>query len=327
MVRPMLGRHKTALLLLGLLPAGPMALATDSPMELRQVQNDLLAWLPGRYSSASQVYFETAAGAPPAGSHPRVERRFVRIAAPLLGEAVIYSEARAGGKDGPLLPEQSLLLIPVVDAKLRGVRLQVRPLLDAAANIDLDRHPERIAGLRLGADLAGGCALAWRRHGAQLLGRTGKCARQIEWLLNDQELWIADSRARNDGSHLRLSKVRDYECLFGFRPKTGEPQVFNGARMHDGGDVHRWVANDTAPRPVHFELIRGMWPSESGRNYTELLRINLYEGEPGPNGTVAIPNKVLGSGWASTESDRASFNTREFSGRCKLFDPTAPPPK
>ena len=41
------------------------AVATNSKPELAKVLEDLLAWLPGEYTSIPQVYLERALGAPP----------------------------------------------------------------------------------------------------------------------------------------------------------------------------------------------------------------------------------------------------------------------
>lgn len=94
--------------------------------------------------------------------------------------------------------------------------------------------------------------------------------------------------------------------------------------MHDGGDTYAWTVKGVK-EPVHLELMRGMWPSESGRNYTELLRLEMFYGEPDLESRDK--RKVLGNGWASADSDRTAFGNVTWSARCKLYDPNAPPPK
>lgn len=66
-----------------------------------------------------------------------------------------------------------------------------------------------------------------------------------------------------------------------------------------------------------------MWPSNSGRNFEALLRLYLHDGDPGDPADVS---KLLAMSWASAASDRTGFTSGAFSARCKLHDPSAPPP-
>ncbi|MDX2144282.1 MAG: CpcT/CpeT family chromophore lyase [Rhodospirillaceae bacterium] len=336
-------------LVVGLLPGAP-ARATNSEVELKHVLKDLMAWLPGEYSSAPQVYFETAVGPPPDGVHENLYRIFAKIDAPHLGEHVIYTQLHIEGKRGPIFAGQQVVFIITVDNQRHGVNVSGRRIKDPDQYIDAHLHPEMWTTIAPDPDYGGNCNFLWRRHGAQLVAKLSdatqddKCTMvskrsgdqltwDAEWVLNDKELWIHDNGYMKDGSlfagradktHLRMTKVREYECLFGYRPAKGEPQVLNGPRMHDGGDAFVWELKDSPPRKVFYELMRGMWPSESGRNYAELIRISLYEGDPEND---PEKNKLLGFGWASADSDRASFGTGAYNGRCKLYDPSAPPPK
>jgi hypothetical protein len=58
-----------------------------------------------------------------------------------------------------------------------------------------------------------------------------------------------------------------------------------------------------------------MWPSNSGRNYVDLLRFTVYQGKPEdpPETWVALGNAHTSSG-----SDRAGFQGENLSGRCKV---------
>jgi hypothetical protein len=129
---------------------------------------------------------------------------------------------------------------------------------------------------------------------------------------------------REDQTEWRLDKARDFECLFTYRPEGEPPVILNGARMHDRGDRYVWQPRTRAPKTFTIELIRGLWPSSSGRNFEDLLRVYMYDGDPGDPPDAA---KLVGMGWAGAASDRASFGSGIHSARCKLHDPSAPPPK
>jgi hypothetical protein len=326
------------------------ASATNSAPELKAVLADLMAWLPGNYSSLPQVYFENEVGPPPDGPHEENYRVFARIDAPHLGEHIIYTQMRIGGKDGPIFAGQQVVFIINIDEKRGGVNVSGRRIADPDQHIDAHLHPEMWKTIAPDPEYGGNCFFLWRRHGKQIVGtladakQDDKCTMvsqrsgdqltwDAEWILNQDELWVHDNGYMKDGSlfvgrddrtHLRLTKVREYECLFGYRPAKGEPQVLNGPHMHDGGDTFAWELKSSPPRKVFYELMRGMWPSNSGRNYADLIRLSLFEGEPD---TDPKDRKLLAFGWASAGGDRASFSSGPYSGRCKLFDPAAPPPK
>jgi len=210
---------------------------------------DLFEWLPGSYSSAALVYFEAASGAPPSGPHEQVYREISRIDAPQVGEFVLFSQVRRGGKSGPLPEAQPTLLVLEYDPARRTIAMSGRRIRDAG----------------------------------QLAGRA-------------------------DRAHLRLAKLRDHECLFEHQAPSGEPLVVNGPQLNDGGDTYVWELPGSPPRKVHLEL----------------LRLSLFEGEPEDG---RKERTLLGFGWAGAASDRAAFNSREFSGRCTRYDPSMPPPK
>jgi hypothetical protein len=64
-----------------------------------------------------------------------------------------------------------------------------------------------------------------------------------------------------------------------------------------------------------------MWPSNSGRNYVELLRFAVFEGarDAAPDARVLRGNAI-----ASAASDRAGFAIGALSARCKLPKPLSP---
>lgn len=341
---------RAALGVLLALALGTPAQATNSPIELKSVLKDLMAWLPGEYTSLPQVFFEHTVGPPPDGLHEEFHRVFAKIDAPHLGENVIYTQIRIGGKDGMLFEGQQVAFIISIDEKRGGVNISGRRIKNPEQHVDAHLHPEMWKTIEPDPDYGGNCFFLWRQHGDQLVGKLADAKQDdqctmvskrsgdqmtwdAEWVLNQDELWIYDNGYLADGSlfsgradktHLRMSKAKHYECFASYRPKKGEPVVNNGFRMHDRGDVYTWTVKGVK-EPVNLELMRGMWPSESGRNYAELLRIELFQGETDLESRDK--RRVLGNGWASAGSDRAAFGNDTWSARCKIFDPNAPPPK
>ncbi|MCB2108521.1 MAG: hypothetical protein KDE14_12520 [Rhodobacteraceae bacterium] len=316
------------------------AFAINSKAETREVLRDLMAWLPGEYSSAPQIFYEREAGAPPDGEHENFYRVFAKIDAPQLGENVIYTQIRIGGKDGPIFSGQQVLFLITVDDEHRAVTVSGRRIADPDKFEDAHLHPEMWAAIAPDPDYGGNCDFRWRKHGDQIVGKLtdGKsdttCTMiskrsgtqytwDAEWILNDHELWIFDNGYLDDGSlfsgradrtHLRMYKSRPFECFAAYRPQNGEPQVFNGIAMHDRGDVHA-IEIKGIEGPVYMQLMRSMWPSESGKNYADLLRLDVFQGEPE---TSLDDRKLIGFSWASADSDRTGFDIGTWGARCKL---------
>ncbi len=331
-----------------LIAAAP-AFATNSPIELKTALKDLMTILPGQFDNASQKFFEEENKTPKELAHGSVYRSFTHIEAPDVGQNVLVATVRYGGKSGSFDNGEFQVWTLSVDAARKAVKMSPRRFKDPAKYVDKALDAAAFKDL-MAADLvpaqgAASCDVYWRKFGNELRGQTepGACssmsttmkmqlAWEWEYILNDTEMWInfagrdATGKIVNgqpDQSHFRLGKARDFECLFGFRPVKGEPQTSNGPRMHDRGDVYVWETKAPNKHSFYYTLLRGMWPSNSGRNYEDLLRISMYEGDP----KKPDKSKFLGMGWASAASDRASFGDGMYSGRCKLFDPSAPPIK
>ncbi len=324
------------------------AAATNSPIELRTALARLMSGLPGEYDSEPQRFFEAEYKTPPAQQHQRVYRRFTRIEAPELGENVLVATVHGGDKYSRFdLAEFQVWTLAVDDAR-RAVRMSPRRFRDPAKYQAIATDASRLAGLQASelepATGAAGCDLYWRQVGTQLRGRNdpGTCRTTLqrqaveasfdwEWLFNGEELWInfagRDAQARMvmgraDQTHWRLMKARSFECFLAYRPEGGPEQLLNGLAMHDRGDVLRLELEDGAVvRPVFLELIRGFWPSNSGRNYLDLLRFSLYEGRPED---PPEKRKLLGNATGSAATDRAGFTIGALSSRCKLSR-AAPP--
>lgn len=329
--------------------AGP-ALATNSPPELRIVLRNLMTWLPGEYDNAAQVFFEREQKTPEKDIHIRIYRAYHRIDAPAVGDNVLLFEVRNGGKRAALDMAEFQVWILSVDADRKAVRMSPRRFVDEKKYAALLGQPDKFNGLTP-ADLkpgegVAGCDILWRLRGDQIVGATvpGACkgvSRRTgqemnfswEFTQNENEQWISFAGrdaggkivfGREDQTEWRLDKARDFECLLGYRPDGEAPVVLNGARMHDRGDIFVWEAKAKTPKTFYVELIRGMWPSNSGRNFEDLLRIYMYDGDRGDPPDL---KKLVGMGWAGGASDRASFGNGTNNARCKLFDPSMPPPK
>jgi CpeT/CpcT family (DUF1001) len=329
-----------------LLVAGP-AVATNSPIELKTVLADLMQRLPGQFDNAAQEFFEQELKTPKELVHGRVYRTFTRIHAPDVGENVLVGTVRYGGKDGMFDNGEFQVWTLSVDAERKAVKMAPRRFKEPAKYIDIARDADKLKGLKaedlLPPQGAAGCDVYWRLFGEGLRGATepGACSSMSstlkvplnwEWdyVLTETELWLnfagrdASGKivsGRPDQVHWRLGKARDFECFLSYRPVKGEPQVINGFQMHDRGDVYRWQTSEgRKATPVFATLLRGMWPSNSGRNYKDLLRMDVYGGTPDqPKDKL----QYLGGGFASAESDRTGFTTPNLSGRCKLADGAA----
>ncbi len=318
------------------------AAATNSPIELKTALERLMNELPGEYDSEPQRFFEAEYKTPPALQHARVYRRFTRIDAPEIGANVLVATVHAGDRYAKFDPVEFQVWTLSVDETRRAVTMSPRRFRDVAKYQAIATDAAKLAGLAASeldaATGAAGCVLYWRQLGTQLRGRNdpGTCRTTLqrqavearfdwEWLLTGEELWISFAgrdaagrmlMGRTDQTHWRLMKARTFECFVAYRPDGGPEQVLNGLAMHDRGDVLRLELKDgTTVRPVFLELIRGFWPSNSGRNYLDLLRFSLYEGRPED---APEKRRLLGNATGSAATDRAGFTIGNLSSRCKL---------
>lgn len=317
--------------------------ATNSKPELAKVLDDLMAWLPGEYTSIPQVFLERALGAPPDGEHETYYRVFAEIDAPQLAEHVIYTQTQLDGDDGTILPGQQQVFLISIDEEKRTVAVEGRRIKDPETYVDAHLHPETWATIAPDPDFGGNCAFNWRRHGNQLrglLGDHGQCTMtskrsgqemtwDAEWILNPGELWIYDNgtladgtlfAGREDRTHLRMYKAQRHECFISFRFPDGTAQVVNPFFMHDRGDTFTIVTEEDEPRTLHVEFLNSLWPSNSGRNYVDLMRLTVHDAEPGD----FEDEDVIGFAWAAPGSDRVGFTAEGLSARCKKAKPDDP---
>ena len=323
------------------MPAG----ATNSKPELMKVLEDFMAWMPGEYTSIPQVFLERNLGAPPDGEHDLFYRVFAPIDAPHLAEHVIYTQIRLDGDDGPIFPGQQVVFLISIDEELGAVSISGRRIKDPHQVRRCPSPPGRLARPRARSQLRRQLQLqlaAARQHsfGDCRLREFGQCTMvskntgqqmtwDAEWILNPDELWIYDNGYLEDGSlisgrldrtHLRMYKARRYECFAALRYEDGNNQVINPFFMHDRGDVFTITTEEPEPRDIHLEFLTSLWPSSSGRNFVDLARLTLHDGEPGAYGE----DNVIGNAWATPESGRVGFSTEWASARCKLADPEDP---
>jgi hypothetical protein len=292
--------------ILGLAVLAPSFALAQVPSAARSILADVLLWLPGQYSNAAQIEsdLQQPAGRAP-NTVPLAYREYQLTNSGATQNSLRFTVlSRLGRKDGSIESSEPTEYTIAYDATRRVVVMRAiwSPTRAARDN----------------------CLWLWERYGAQLRARCERAnkkntERVHEWLLGADSLWLVNSMHT-----AKFMKLREFECLFGHRVAGAEPEVLNGPHMHDGGDVYRWTPKSAPARRLYFDLLRGRGLAEAGDADVELLRIRLFEGDP--DGDIKA-NKLLGVGFASTASDRASFNSREFNGRCKLFDPTAPPPK
>lgn len=259
-----------------LLLAGTAA-ATNSRPELEQVMADLLAWLPGEYSTQPQLFLERTLGEMPEGGHEDWYRTFAVIDAPHIGPHVIYGELRVGGPDGPLIPGQQILYIVSIDAENRAVHVSGRRIGDGARFERAHLRPELWRELAIDPRTGGNCPFRWRRHGAQLRGilnDDGKCeivsklsglrmSFDAEWILNPEELWVFDNNyvegqglfmGREDRTHTRMYKARRFRCS-----GAGAGLERREFELHDRGG-RATIGRDSQGRALEVELFRGAAP-------------------------------------------------------------------
>jgi hypothetical protein len=270
--------------LFGLLAITAGAGATNTRPELEAVMADLLAWLPGEYSSAAQLELERRFGAPPDGEHYDWYRIFARVDAPHIGEHVIYGQLHVGDKDQPIVPGTQVLYIVSIDEARGAVSVNGRRIKDPRDYQFAHEDPEKLKTIAIDPDYGGNCDFRWRRHGTQIVGRLaqpdeaaidGNCTMtsktsgvtmtwDAEWVLNPDELWIYDNGyidgkdlfvGREDRTHIRLTRVHRYACTVS-APRGAAARTIE---LHDGGGEAELTA--AGPR---LRLLRAPRPDADG---------------------------------------------------------------
>ena len=256
--------------------------------QLEAVLADLVAWLPGEWSSFPQVWYDRHVTMPEEGEHEHWHRTFALIDAPQVGETVFYGQINLGGPDGPVLARSQVLYKAFIDIDKGTVTIHGQPVAEPERFVDLHRRPELWGSARMPDESALNCRFDWRRHGRQLVGTldniepvedatkaAGSCVytarngrpflADAEWVLSPDELWLYDINmmgevqfvGRKDRTHLRLYRATRYRC--DIADGLGQRSVVG----HDRGYTIPLHPSDD--ETVQLMLLRAWYPAaESG---------------------------------------------------------------
>lgn len=289
----------TALALIAVGLAGAAA-GTNAGPELEIVRADLMAWLPGEYSSRPQRFLEASYGQSAGGPHDDWYRIFARVDVPHIGDHVIYGQLHIGTKEALIVPGTQVLYIVEIDEEHGAVNVSGRRIKDADAYAFAHLDPEKLETIALDPDYGGNCDFRWRRHGEQLVGRLaqpdephidGTCTMtskvsgvtmtwDAEWVLSPETLWIFDNGyiegelflGREDLTHTRLYKVRFFDCETTLETDAGSKT--STVRLHDRGDERTLDGSGLTLR-----LLRGPMVGPAGFGEHTLLSVRQAGGE------------------------------------------------
>jgi hypothetical protein len=266
-------------------------------VELEQTLADLLAWLPGEWSSYPQIQFEYAVRMPAEGPHENWYRTFALIDAPQVGKHVFYGQINEGGREGPLVARTQILYTVEIDEARQVVLVRGQPPLDAEKYVNLQDRPELWSKVRQRDPAAINCDFIWRRSGTQIVGvlegRTedrrkagpGTCSynyqgdveffADAEWVLGPDDLWLYDINkiggrqfiGRADRTHTRLFRARPYACAV--RDADGEREL----QAYDRG----FVGSARGAKPLEFLLLRALYPRADGRGLDDQLWLTVHD--------------------------------------------------
>jgi len=302
-----MGRRILLVVLLAAVSPGDV-FATGSPPELAQVRDDLLAWLPGEYSSLPQLLMERELRTPSEGEHENWYGVFAKVAVPHIGENVIYGQLQIGGPGGPVVPGSQMLDIVDIDEANKAVTLARRRVKTPESFVSAYRDPGKLAAIEIEPDFGGECDFRWRRHGEQIVGRLadkdsadfdGTCTAaatasgvsmtyDTEWILNPWELWLYESshvggnrdeaeliQGRRDRTHTRLYKMRQFVCALDVRLTRDSEAVSGTMNINDRGGSFAIDPPSPEESPVLVSLLRGYWPKAGARGMEERLRLSV----------------------------------------------------
>lgn len=304
-------RHKSVLALLLACSALSSQAALAGPsydfskQELEAILDDMVAWLPGEWSSYPQIYFENTLRVPAEGVHENWYRTFARIDAPQLGTHVFYGQINVGGRNGDVIPRSQVLYIANIDMKRQVVLIRGQSVSDLEKYTNLQDHPELWKEVRQRDPADIKCDFIWRRDGKQVVGvldgpieerrkhGPGTCSymtangqmefvADAEWVLSPDELWLYDINlmagnqfiGRHDKTHIRLYKASPYTC---------EIKDTVGARRLDAHDRgYTGTGRGAGGKDVEFLLVRAPLPAKDGFGLDDTLRLALRDGVGGP---------------------------------------------
>lgn len=284
--------------------------ATNSREELEQVLEDLLAWLPGEYTSQPQLYLERNYGLPPDGEHKERYRLFARVDVPHIGKNVFYAQSHEAGPDNPIIPGTQVLYIATIDEERMAVNVITRRVKDFESYEYAHLDPEKLSTIEIDPDFGGHCDFRWQRHGTQIVGRltesgsadrNGICTLTSrisgltmtwngEWMLNPWELWVYDNgymgdtmdqeklfQGRHDRTYRRLYKMRRFTCIVNSSTQNGRAKTSEIVSLHDRGSDYQFKNGEPTAIPLVMTLLRGLWPKDEGLGVAERMRLYVHE--------------------------------------------------
>ena len=306
--------------------------------ELESMLEDLVAWLPGEWSSEAQLHYERTVRMPAEGEHDPWYRSFVRIDAPQIGSHVFYGQVNIAGREGPLYSRTQVLYKASIDEARGVVLIRGQAMVNPEPYLNLQDRPELWSQVRMNED-AVNCDFIWRRDGDQLVavleGRTedkrrngpGTCTftstsgkefySDAEWVLSPETLWMYDLNplggkrfnGREDRTHTRLSRARPYAC----RVKDADQR-----RVVDSYDRGGTGAVRTASNAVlQWTLLRASYPATDGFGLDDELRLTLHEPE-------AL--QPLETSRAAPKADRITLEARGIKIDCSRQEKFGPMP-
>jgi hypothetical protein len=310
----------------------------DRP-QLEAILEDLVAWLPGEWSSEPQLHYERTVRVPVEGEHDPWYRTFARIDAPQIGPYVFYGQINIASRDGPLYSRTQVIYTTSIDEARGVVLVRGQALMDGEKFVNLQDHPELWKQVTID-EPAINCDFIWRRDGEQIVGvlegrtddkrqdgpgtcsftsKTGKAFySDAEWVLGPDTLWLYDINkldgirfnGRADRTHTRLGRARPYACRVvdadGRRTVESYDRGGSGAVKADGGRALQWT------------LLRAQYPAADGVGLDDELRLVLHEAES---------TQALETARAAPKADRIALKARGVRVDCSLQPRFGPMPQ
>ena len=132
-----------------------VALAEVAPVALEQTLDRLMSILPGEFDSSRQMHAERAANTPEDAVHSHVYRSFIQIDVPDIGDNVLVSTVRYGGRDGQFDHFEFQVWTLTIDAERDAVEMKPRRFKAPEKFLADNRNPRAFKGLTLGRSRAG----------------------------------------------------------------------------------------------------------------------------------------------------------------------------
>lgn len=296
--------------------------------ELESILDDLIAWLPGEWSSEPQLNYEHTVRMPAEGEHEQWYRTFAHIDAPQIGPYVFYGQINIASRDGPLFGRTQVLYTASIDEARGAVLVRGQAMMDGERFVNLQDHPELWNQVMIN-EPAINCDFLWRRDGEQLVGvldgRTedkrrngpGTCTfmsksgkefySDAEWVLGPETLWLYDINmlggvrfnGREDRTHTRLGRARPYACRV--EDASGRHTVSSYDRGGSG------AVQSADGHALQWTLLRASYPATDGFGLDDELRLVLHELES---------TQPLDTAHAAPMADRISLKARGIRVDC-----------